>query len=136
MTRSATAAGLEYTQQCVARATVQSDTILNVALAPLSNLAVEPSRTTSTTFGSRTISGVVYEATSQGCDRSRTSTSAGSTFSTSSWQPREAYAAGRYLLCGPAGRIEALFAVKDGYDVTIAAVDSDTDVLDVEIKPR
>ncbi len=126
-----------YAQQCVARTTIQGDTTLNIALAPLSNLPVEASRTTSATTGSRTISGVIYELTSQGRRPVENANVGWEHFLDFVVATTRSDAGGRYLLCGlPAGRIDGVFAVKDGYNASNATVDSGTDTLDIEIKPR
>jgi hypothetical protein len=128
-----------YMQQCVARATIQSDTSLDIALTAISNLAVDKSPAMAAAAGSRTVSGVVYESTPDGqqpVENAWVGWEAALDFVVAETRSDSA---GRYLLCGlPEEHIDGLFAVKQGYhNVSYVSVDPGTDtVIDIEIKQK
>jgi hypothetical protein len=130
-----------YMQQCAARATIHGDTSLDIALTPLGNLAFEPSPTTTPTAGSRTVSGVVYGVTPEGrrpVAKASVYWDADGDFYGAVFANTMSDAAGRYLLCGlPEGRIDRLFASKQGYNNNNVSVDPGTDaVVDIEIAQK
>jgi carboxypeptidase family protein len=126
-----------YLQQCVAAATIQADTTMDIELTALANLAVEPPATRIAAPGSRTVSGVIYQLTSEGrrpVDNAWVGWEVGLDFVAAQTRSNSA---GRYLLCGlPQGSIRDLFAVKQGYNnVSYVSIDPGSDtVIDIEIK--
>jgi hypothetical protein len=128
-----------YTQQCVARATIQGDTSLDIALTPLGNLDVESSPTPIATTGSRTVSGIVYELTPEGRRPVENAWVGWEHFLDFVVASTRSDSAGRYLLCGlPQERFDGLFATKQGYNnVSYVSVDRGTDtVVDIEVKHK
>ena len=128
-----------YRQQCVARAMIQGDASLDIAVTPLGHLAVEPSPTTTATAGSRTVSGVVYEVTAEGRRPVENAWVGWEVFLDFVVAATTSDSAGRYLLCGlPQARIDGLFAEKQGYNnVSYVSVDPGTGtVVDIEITQK
>jgi Carboxypeptidase regulatory-like domain len=126
-----------YMQQCVATATIQSDTSLDIALTPISNLAVEKSPATTGAVGSRTVSGIVFEVTPDGRRPVENASVGWEHFLDFVVAETRSDSAGRYLLCGlPEGRIVGLFAQKPP-DTVYVSVDPGTDtVIDMEVKQQ
>jgi hypothetical protein len=126
-------------QQCVARATIQGDTSLDIALTAAGNLAVEPSLIKTATAGSRTVSGVVYEITPAGRRPIENASVGWEAFLDVVLAYTTSDSAGRYLLCGlPDGRINGIYAERQGsYNPSYVSVDQGGDiVVDIEIKQK
>lgn len=125
-----------YVQQCVATTTMQGDASLDMGMTALANLsAARPPSAP----GSRTVSGVVFEATAAGKQPVEGASVGWEALLDTVVSETRSDAAGRYLLCGlPVGRVDGMFAQKEGYGtVSYASVGPGTDtVVDIEITRR
>ena len=125
-----------YVQQCVATTTMQTDTRLDLRLTAMANLSAArpPSGP-----GSRTVSGVVFEATPTGRQPVEGAGVGWETLLDFVVTETVSDAAGRYLLCGlPLGQIVGLFASKRGYgNASYASVEPGiAGAVDIEIIRR
>ena len=121
-----------YVQQCAATATIQTDTTLDVGLTSLTNLsAARPASGPN----SRTVSGVVYEATPSGRQPVAGASVDWIAVYYESVANTRSDATGRYLLCGlPQGPISNLFVTKQGYRFSRLSVEPGLDTsVDIEI---
>lgn len=124
-----------YVQQCVAATTMQADASLDLRLTSMANLSA--ARPLSGP-GSRTVSGVVFEATPTGRQPVEGLLVGWEALLDTVVAETRSDAAGRYLLCGlPEGRI-VLFALKIGSGPpTSVTVEPGTDaVVDIEIQRK
>jgi hypothetical protein len=126
-----------YVQQCAAPAiTTKADAVLDLTLTRITDLST--SRPISRT-DSRTVSGVVFEATPTGRQPAESAPVFWEDFY-DGWFNAETRtdAAGRYLLCGlPRRRISVLWAFKPGYTSDSVSVEAGSDaVVDIEIRRR
>ena len=124
-----------YVQQCVATTTLQADTSLDLGLTAIADLSA--ARPLSAP-GSRTVSGVVFETTTEGKQPVAGAWVGWEGLFDTVVAETRSDAAGRYLLCGlPLGRIAGVFAVKEGYGDASASVGPGTDtVVDIEVTRR
>jgi hypothetical protein len=125
-----------YVQQCVATTRMQTDATLDLGVTSLGAL---PAVRRGSAPGSRTISGVVYEATPTGRQPVESAWVGWEALLDTVVAETRSDAAGRYLLCGlPVEQITGLFALKQGYsNVSYASVEPGTDrVVDIEITRR
>jgi len=125
-----------YVQQCVATTTMHTDTSLDLRLTAMANLSAArpPSGP-----GSRTVSGVVFEATPTGRQPVEGAGVGWETLLDFVVTETVSDAAGRYLLCGlPLGQIVGLFASKRGYgNASYASVEPGiAGAVDIEIIRR
>lgn len=127
-----------YVHQCVTSVTIEGDATLDVTISPTADLVALNASTGPTSPDSRTVSGTVFEITSNGRQPVG-----------NAWVGWEAAVmdgtvaetitdpAGRFRLCGlPRERI-TLFAVQIGGTGASASVDAGADaIVDIEIAPK
>jgi hypothetical protein len=121
-----------YVQQCVATTMMRGDAALDLGLTSIANLSTARPLAAA---GSRTVTGVVFEATPLRKQAVEGVSVGWEALLDTVVAETRTDAAGRYLLCGlPMERIAGLFAVKEGYGVSYASVTTGTDaVVDIEI---
>jgi len=125
-----------YVQQCVASTTTQTDASLDLRLTSLAKLPAAGPRSDPL---SRTVSGVVSEATPTGSQPVEGASVGWEGLMDTVLAETRSDVAGRYVLCGlPLGRITGLYALKQGYNnVSYASAEPGTDtVVDISITRR